>query len=87
MIDKLHERINRANAAKRILDDEVIGQIFSELGQGWVQQAIASVNDEKAALRHLQCVFVLEAIKSKLQSVVANGREATRELEKMQPTK
>jgi uncharacterized glyoxalase superfamily protein PhnB len=89
VIDKLHERINVGNAARRILEDEIINAVFSALGQEWMQHAVITAGDanKDIPVSFLRRVSVLEEIKGRLKTLVANGGEAARELEKMQPAK
>jgi hypothetical protein len=89
MIDKLQERINRGRHAARILEDEGINQILTELGNDWTQQAMINAHQQHldVPVSYLRRVVVLDEIRSKLKALAANGREAERELEKMQPNK
>jgi len=87
MIDKLQELINKANAAKRILEDEGVNAILNQIALDWTEEALrACIATPDSSVTLLRQVVTLDVLKSKLQAVVANGREAQRELERMNPT-
>ena len=76
------EQIALANRAKALLDDELVAGAFEALEteyiKGWRQTA---ARDTDARERLWQAVQVVGKIRAHLQTIVANGKLAQREID------
>jgi ribosome-associated translation inhibitor RaiA len=81
MTDKLQEKINHGQHAKRLLDDENFNAVLSQIGSDeMVQSYKAPTVDAREEARDV--LRALDRIRAKLETMVANGREAERELQR-----
>jgi len=81
-VDKLQEAVRKGQNAKRILDDEDINAILSEFGEEFMGQSYkaATLEAREEARNDLRS---LDRIRVKLETLVANGREAEREIDRL----
>jgi N-methylhydantoinase B/oxoprolinase/acetone carboxylase alpha subunit len=81
MIDKTETSIRKGHVAARLLADENINEVLSELGQEWLFESYkaATLEAREDARNNLRA---LDRVKEKLELIVSNGREAERELER-----
>jgi hypothetical protein len=81
MIDKIEQVIRHAKAASILLDDENVNEVVAKIHAEFLELCWkgADVEQREEARRNLR---TLETIKERLKMIVANGREAQRDLDR-----
>ena len=82
--DKLHNQLNRATAAKGLLESELLNEAFQELESSYLNAwRTTHIDDDKGREKLFIAVNVVGKVKAHLQTVMSNGVLAKRELDDM----